>query len=268
MSKSKTKLITGLALALVLILSACGGGNADTPQVSQADQVRTQAAETVQQSLTQTAAVQVLEPSATPMPSPTVEPTEEETAEADAIPTNALGDALTEAPTDAEGEGEETAGQPTQAANQPLATNTTAAATLAPSPTPIPVQEGGNSDLPCYRASLEWENTPDGTEFPVDKLFTKLWRIKNTGSCTWTSNFSLIFVDGDLMDAKSVVPLTELNVDTWGYVEIEVPMKAPSPAGTYKGYWMIRSADGNVFGIGPDGKSWIWVEIKSFVPDT
>lgn len=185
-------------------------------------EVLTQAAEIAQQSLTQTA--EAAPPTATNTPVPTATNTP--------LPS----------PTPTEDSGEEAdAGGPTATPAQ---------------------QQAAGSTAPCYRASFETETVPDGTEFFPNRVFTKLWRLKNTGSCNWEPNFSFIWVQGDLMEADSVVDLTEVTVFPNEYVEVEVRMEAPPNVGTYKGYWMIRSPTGEIFGVGIDGKSWVWVEIK------
>ena len=132
-------------------------------------------------------------------------------------------------------------------------------------PTAIPTKQSsdGASAVPCLRASFEMEVIPDGSQFFVNTPFRKGWRLKNAGSCTWTAGFNAIWVQGDLMGADSVVPFTTFDVPPGRYTNVYIDMIAPSPAGHYKGYWMLRSADGIVFGVGRDGKEWFWVDIVS-----
>jgi hypothetical protein len=128
-------------------------------------------------------------------------------------------------------------------------------------PTPTNASGGGASTAPCLRASYEMELIPDGSQFFVNTYFTKGWRLKNTGTCNWTPAFNAVWVHGDLMGADSVVPFTTYNVPPGGYANIYILMQAPSPAGHYTSYWMLRSADGIVFGVGRDAKEWFWVDI-------
>jgi hypothetical protein len=157
----------------------------------------------------------------------------------------------------------------------PTATPTVAPPTLTPTPqgtlpTSTPQQpaqqqpQSGNT--PCLRGNLETETIPDGTKYMVGTNFTKNWRIKNTGSCTWTAAFNAVWIQGDLMDADSTVAFTDKDIPPNGYAEISINMRAPNPAGPHKGYWMLRSADGITFGIGTNGKEWFWVQIES-LPD-
>lgn len=155
----------------------------------------------------------------------------------------------------------------------PTPTNTPELPTATPTPqgtlpTATPTQQsasngGGESNKPCLRANFEIETIPDGTKFYVNAPFTKTWRLKNTGSCTWTPGFAVIWVQGDIMSADSVVPFTTVDIPPGGYAEISVNMKAPSPDGHYRGYWMLRSADGIIFGVGNTAREWFWVAIES-----
>jgi hypothetical protein len=160
---------------------------------------------------------------------------------------------------------------PTATATQPQPTATQAAttggATSGQATATVQPQTGGN--VGCLRANLEIETIPDGEQIPQEKVFTKTWRLKNVGSCTWTPAFSLVFIQGDLMGAKAVIAFsdfTDLDIPPNGYVMASVELAAPKPAGHYKGYWMLRSADGITFGLGSNGRDWFWVDIESMAP--
>jgi hypothetical protein len=148
-----------------------------------------------------------------------------------------------------------------------------AAADAPPSTQPVqptavvqqPAQQSG--DMPCLRANLEYETIPDKTEMAIGRTFTKLWRIKNTGSCTWTENFAIRFVDGELMGAGATIKLTDVDIPTYGYAMIEVQFTAPDELGTFRSNWMIVSDDARLFGLGPNSKGWFWVEITTFNPN-
>jgi len=129
---------------------------------------------------------------------------------------------------------------------------------------PTFTQQAAASNKPCLRASFEYENVPDGTEYPVNKVFTKTWRIKNTGTCTWNSQTTFVFVQGDLMGANSVTEFTEQDIFPNEYAEITIAFQVPSDPGNYKSYWMLRSSTGESFGVGNTGKEWVWVEISAF----
>jgi hypothetical protein len=102
---------------------------------------------------------------------------------------------------------------------------------------------------------------PDGTNFEAGTSFTKTWRLKNIGSCTWTTGYSLVFSSGEKMGGPDSVPLPS-NVAPGQTVEISVNLTAPSAAGAYRGFWMLKNASGAVFGIGTTASKSFWVDIK------
>ncbi|MBN1303694.1 MAG: hypothetical protein JXA13_04600 [Anaerolineales bacterium] len=137
----------------------------------------------------------------------------------------------------------------------PVPTNT-------PAPTHTPFANSTPVPVPCNRASFVADvNYPDGSEVDAGTNFTKVWRLKNNGSCTWTSGYRVIFDHGDQMNAPANIQLTSGSVAPGGTVDISMDMKAPGSAGEYEGHFMLRSADNIVFGINSDGQGSFWVNI-------
>lgn len=101
---------------------------------------------------------------------------------------------------------------------------------------------------------------PDDTTLEPGQAFTKIWKLENVGSCTWSQDYSAVFFYGDLMGAQEVVPLAS-SVQPSQSVEIAVEMVAPALTGSYQGNWKLRNAEGVLFGIGPAGDSPFWVRI-------
>jgi hypothetical protein len=155
-------------------------------------------------------------------------------------------------------------------ANLPQVTLTPPAAnTASPSPTltnppPTETQQPTLTSLPCNQASFVQDvSIPDGTVIEISKAFTKTWRLKNTGSCTWTSGYQLVFVNGDQMSGSGAQSLTSGTVAPNSTVDVSVNLVAPSGAGTYRGYWKIREPGGATFGVSTGA---FWVEIKAENP--
>jgi hypothetical protein len=114
----------------------------------------------------------------------------------------------------------------------------------------------------CDRAQFIADVTvPDGTVFLPGASFSKTWRLKNVGTCTWTTSYLLVFDTGDKMGGPDAMNLP--NIVTPGQtVDLTVNLTAPVSAGSYRGYWKFQNANGVRFGIGADGtKSW-WVDIR------
>lgn len=119
----------------------------------------------------------------------------------------------------------------------------------ASSPTPLPatptptLQVSGAVDVALFVADI---SIPDKTVVNPDAAFKKTWRIKNAGTSTWTTAYSLVFVQGDKMDGPDFVTLTQ-QVKPGEQVDITVDLVAPSTPRTYRGYWRMRNANGTFF---------------------
>jgi hypothetical protein len=101
----------------------------------------------------------------------------------------------------------------------------------------------------------------DDTEMVPDEEFTKIWRVVNVGTCTWTPEYDVVFFSGELMDAPVSLSLNTMVLPNQS-VDLSVDMVAPNKAGTYQGNWKLRNLDGVLFGIGPNGESPFWVRIQ------
>jgi hypothetical protein len=91
---------------------------------------------------------------------------------------------------------------------------------------------------------------PDGTAMTAGTAFTKTWRIRNVGSCTWTTAYSLVFTFGDLLGASSTVIPFPSSVAPGATVDLSVNMVAPATPGHYRSYWRFKNASGTSFGVG------------------
>ncbi len=153
--------------------------------------------------------------------------------------------------------------EPTQTQVPPTATPlppTETATVSMPTHTSIP-PTATNTPSICYWAQFIKDVTiPDGSDITAGTAFTKTWRLKNIGTCTWTTDFDLVFVSGDAMGAPAVVDLTAA-VAPGSTVDLSVQMTAPAKAGSYTGNWQLRSSNGVVFGLGPSQNKSFWVQI-------
>ena len=146
---------------------------------------------------------------------------------------------------------------------EPSATSTaTTQPTLAPSPTP---SRTPTKYIACDQASFVSETIPDGTDYKPGETFTKTWTLKNTGSCTWTADYDVVFVSGNSLSAAAATPLTNAVVPPGETVKISINLKAPSSTGSYKGDFKLRNKNGVLFGIGEQNKTF-WVEIDVVIP--
>lgn len=107
----------------------------------------------------------------------------------------------------------------------------------------------------------------DDTEMDPGQTFTKSWRLESVGTCTWTTDYALVWFSGEQLDAPASVPLKG-SVAPGQTVEISVDMVAPHSPGTYQSNWKLRNSAGVLFGIGPNGSSPFWVRIVVVQPST
>lgn len=137
------------------------------------------------------------------------------------------------------------------------ATENPTATPVSASPTPT-AQDAAPPSVPQVPQPASCDNAifvsdvtiPDGTDLEPGSVFTKTWRLQNTGTCTWDSAYSFVYTSGDLMDASSSTSLVDEAVDPGESVDISVDMVAPSTAGSYTGYWQMQNASGVLFGDG------------------
>ncbi|HEX2994548.1 MAG TPA: NBR1-Ig-like domain-containing protein [Anaerolineales bacterium] len=102
---------------------------------------------------------------------------------------------------------------------------------------------------------------PDGSNVSLGGTFTKIWRLKNIGTCTWTTSYALVYVGGERFDAPAAVALPT-NVGPGQTVDVAVNLSAPNQSGHYRGFWKLRNASNVLFGIGPDASSNFFADIN------
>ena len=159
----------------------------------------------------------------------------------------------------------ETAVAQTVQAKQPdQATDTTepdGPPTITPKPTDTQPGAPTATPKPCNKAEFISETIPDGTAFDPNDNFTKTWRLKNIGTCTWNTSYQLVFFSGDQMGGPATQNLTQ-NVAPGEQVDISVNLQAPASAGIYKGYWKIRDDAGEYY----VNNIWVQIEVQVGAP--
>lgn len=145
--------------------------------------------------------------------------------------------------------------------------------TLGPSLTPLPSITPPPPSLtprpptavpaaPCRQAQLIKDiNYPDGAQVLPGAQFTKVWRLRNTGSCTWTPDYSVVFVDGDYMGVDQEFSFDD-DVPPGGVVDVAVGLAAPGGSGDYRSYWKLEDGNGHRFGVSGNGNKAFWVDIE------
>jgi len=108
---------------------------------------------------------------------------------------------------------------------------------------------------PCNKADFVSETIPDGTSFLAGTDFTKTWRLRNTGSCAWNTNYELVFSSGERMSGSQSNKFAA-SVKPGETIDISVDLQAPNAQGSYKGIWKLESDDGDQF-------AQMWVQIEA-----
>jgi len=106
---------------------------------------------------------------------------------------------------------------------------------------------------------------PDDSVFTPNSQFTKVWRLKNNGTCTWTRNYRLVFVSGDIMAGQSNLPIP-VEVAPGQTIDLSMNFVAPLIEGDYRGNWYLRNERGELFGTTLTANRPFWVDIKVKAP--
>jgi hypothetical protein len=102
---------------------------------------------------------------------------------------------------------------------------------------------------------------PDGSVVSRGTSFTKTWRIRNTGTCTWSTSYAIVYVSGDKLGAPDIMPMPG-SVAPGQSIDISVNMVAPNAEGHYRGNWKLRNATGTQFGLGSSGQANFYVDVN------
>ncbi|OQX61865.1 MAG: hypothetical protein B5M51_06910 [Anaerolinea sp. 4484_236] len=235
---TKHILQTGLLLSLAFFLVACGGETAPEPTPIDPVAIFTEAAQTVAAQMTETAMAFSPTP---PPPTPTLPQ-----------PTATLIDLGTTIPINTP----PTVGTPP--------TLLPGAPTLIPSPTQLvilPTPEGPICDDMTYGSPLDI-TIPDGSTVKAGHDFEKIWRVYNTGVCTWDEGYKLIPIassstrpdDKNPLDAPNpaweIKKTSSVNkfVEPGGVVDIGVKLTAPVHIGEYSTCFIMENDRGVYFG--------------------
>ena len=106
---------------------------------------------------------------------------------------------------------------------------------------------------------------PDSSIVTPGSSFTKIWRIKNNGTCTWSRNYRVVLVSGDLLGGRNLMPLPA-EVAPGQSIDIAMNFTAPLIEGDYRGNWQIRNEKGEIFGTTSTANRPFWVAIKVRAP--
>lgn len=131
-------------------------------------------------------------------------------------------------------------------------------------PTPVPTPRPGATSTPAppppcvdSLAFVEHLNYGFGAGQATPQMqpgqpFTKGWRVKNSGTCTWDANYVLVYVNGNnpASDMSGQPVFIDRLVEPGESHEIYVDLVAPAQAGNYAGFWQMENRGPNPTGQG------------------
>jgi hypothetical protein len=87
------------------------------------------------------------------------------------------------------------------------------------------------------------------------------WRLKNTGTSTWTAGYLLRYYSGNTFGALKEIAIGQV-VLPGGEIDIAIAMKAPANPGSYRTDWVMSNETRTNF------KEPVYLKIKVAAPVT
>lgn len=138
--------------------------------------------------------------------------------------------------------------QPTlQPTDLPTATLPIPKPSATPSPVPTAPEETNDTQSCLYASKfIEDITIQDSSILPIGQQVEKIWRIRNTGTCSWEDGTSLTHIKAHRFDApgKVAVPSALPGEE----VDVGITVTTPKTPGIYESYWRLQNAKGELFG--------------------
>ena len=121
-------------------------------------------------------------------------------------------------------------------------------------PLASPAAPGATASLgdECSNSAFEGDVTiPDGSVIPPGENFEKVWKLRNTGSCTWDEGYSLVYIGGSEPNLDPYTFKFENSKDfvsSGEAIDIRITLTSPCTPGKYEGHWRMRNDRGYYFG--------------------
>jgi uncharacterized protein YkwD len=124
-----------------------------------------------------------------------------------------------------------------------------------------PANEAGCTNSAAFVADL---TVPDNSIIGAGETFTKTWRISNTGTCIWASDYVLTYYSENRMGAPNAVPLEITRPGE--SIDISVELKAPNNPGKYRGNFVIKNPQGLIMQMNSDSRLWLIINVANTAP--
>ncbi len=93
---------------------------------------------------------------------------------------------------------------------------------------------------------IEDVTMPDYTAVERGDTFVKLWRVRNSGSCTWTPAYEIVYAQGNPVE-WTALPVTSI-VRPGEVSEVGITAVSPETPGTYQSWFQLASEENAAFG--------------------
>ena len=105
-------------------------------------------------------------------------------------------------------------------------------------------------EQPADQAELLVDITPgeEGVLRP-NRIFTKKWILQNSGSTVWNTDYAIVFTGGRDMQGSRELSFN-ISISPGESVEVNLDFVSPVEYSTFMGTYMLRNAQGELFGIG------------------
>lgn len=139
--------------------------------------------------------------------------------------------------------------------------------TIDPTSSPVPTAVTAPTSSACVDSArfISDVTIPDNTVLTPNVSFTKTWRLKNTGTCTWDHNYLVAYISGSTMSQQPGYWIVSQGqtVSPGQTLDVSVGMTSPVENGSYASYWGLKKLDGGFMPIqgGANGNSF-FVKIK------
>jgi len=132
--------------------------------------------------------------------------------------------------------------------------NTTPLAAFTPIGSPLAPAATLSFASGCNNLAFEADVTiTDGSVIEPGTNFTKIWKVRNTGTCKWDEGYSLVYIGGSKPDLDPYdIKFSKSNgrdyVEPGEAIDIAIDLTSPCQIGKYEGHWKMRDDNGSFFG--------------------
>gem|GEM_PF-4646566 len=101
---------------------------------------------------------------------------------------------------------------------------------------------------------------PDGSSVSAGEQLIKTWRIRNIGTCAWTTDYKLVYNNGNIVSEESINPFTQ-PIEPSQTAEISIPVSIPLTAGRSETFWYLVSGSDEIVGTNSQGNPYLWLKV-------